>query len=375
MDHGFYARITYYDHEKETWVYPPVLLDDCIRPDHRFNHANKDGHNVPNLFVTSDGTIHVFYGAHGTAFKYARTKEPEDIRPGNWEIDMRVGSQGTYPYFAETKDGSLYVFYRYSPTGGYNNPFLGMQLTRDNGENWTELKRLATFPKACKILRGAYDPVQNRIHFMLHPRGPLGGHRGSVHCMYDPMTGRLLALNERILGPMGTVQTFEENLPMIFHRMAEFVLYEGRPYFLYQDRESKFHFGHWGDGEWIDLPVSEGRMDSLSRRPAIYTHDGQRFSVFGITDWMSNDEKCRGGNITMWESSDGGRTWTEGKVIANREDFGHGFQEINKVMNYSGTGPILFGTVIVDRTRGTLNALEQQAGEGEEDRSQVPIGK
>ena len=41
----------------------------------------------------------------------------------------------------------------------------------------------------------------------------------------------------------------------------------------------------------------------------------------------------------MWESSDGGESWTTGQPIAMRKKFGHGFQEINKVMNYSGTGP------------------------------------
>jgi len=307
MDHGFYARISHYDHEEKKWVYPPVLLDDCIQPDHAYNHAMKDGHNAPNLFITRDGTVHVFYGAHGTAFKYARTKEPEDIRPENWEIDMRVGEKGTYPYFAETSDGALRVFYRYSPTGGYRNPFLGMQVTRDNGKTWSQLEKLATFPEACKLFRGAYDPLQNRVHLMLHPRGPLGGRWGAVHCVYDPESGKLLALNGKTLGPMGTVETFKDNLPKIFYRMAEFVLHKGKPYFLYEDRESKLHFGYWEDGEWIDYSVPEGTMDELARRPAIHTSDGKSFRVFGITDWQRDGQTRPGGDITMWESSDGAR--------------------------------------------------------------------
>ena len=44
MGHSFFARITYYDHEEKKWVYPPVLLDDCIQPDHAYKQP---GHVCP----------------------------------------------------------------------------------------------------------------------------------------------------------------------------------------------------------------------------------------------------------------------------------------------------------------------------------------
>ncbi|MFO7974075.1 MAG: BNR-4 repeat-containing protein [Candidatus Hydrogenedentota bacterium] len=344
MDHSFFARITYYDHDEKTWVYPAVLLDDCIRPDDRFHHAYKDGHNVPNLFITRDGTVHIFYGAHGTVFRYARTKNPEDIKPGNWDVDMRVGSEGTYPFFSQTRDGTLHVFYRYSPTGGYKNPFLGLQTKVDNGTTWSEIKKLATFPDACKLYRGAYDPVEDRIHLLIHPRGPLGGRPGAVHCIYEPESEKLLSLSEVVLGPMGTVETFQKGLPKIFHGTVDFVLHEGTPYFLYEDKESRYHFGYWRDGAWVDFPDSEDKLDGLAQRPALYTTDGKTFRVYGIADWDVEREELYGGDVCMWESADGGKTWSEGKVIADRRKFGHGFQQINKVMNYSGTGPFLIAS-------------------------------
>lgn len=339
MDHSFYARITYYDHDSKEWLYPPVLLDDCIRPDDRFNRAYKDGHNVPNLFITSDGTIHIFYGAHGTVFRYARTKEPENILPGNWELDMRVGAEGTYPFFAETEKGLLRVFYRYSPTGGYKNPFLAMQKTSDNGGTWSGIIKLAAFPEACKLYRGAYDPVQNRVHLLLHPRGPLGGRHGAVHCMYDPVNGKLMSLTGAELGPMGTVETFQPNMPRIFHRFVDFVLHEGKPYFLYEERDGTFHFGHWTEGKWVAFADTEGKMKGIDQRPSMYTEDGHRFRVFAVADWDTEGGRPYGGDVKMWETADGGKTWSDGRIVAGREDFGHGFQQLNKVMNYPGDGP------------------------------------
>ena len=112
LDHHYNARVTYYDHDATRWAFP-VRVDTCIRGRY------PDGHNAPNLFVTRDGTVHLFYGSHGHSFKYARTKSPERI--GDWVAGMRVGGNGTYPYFCETDSGELLVFYRYGPTGGYKN--------------------------------------------------------------------------------------------------------------------------------------------------------------------------------------------------------------------------------------------------------------
>ena len=340
MDHSFFARITYYGHDTKKWVYPAILLDDCIRPDRKMNNAYKDGHNVPNLFITRDGIIHIFYGAHGTVFRYARSRTPENIGANNWELDRRVGAKGTYPFFSEPRPGNLHVFYRHAPEGGYKNPILGLQTTTDGGGTWSDVVKLAKFPEACKIFRGTYDAVSDRVHLLIHPRGPLGGRSGAVHCMYDPESGKLLSLTGAELGPVGTVETFQENMPKIFNGSIEFVLHDGTPYFLYQEPDGVFHFGYWKAGTWVTIPDSEGRFADLDRQPILHSTDGKHFQVYGITDWRTGNGKTNGGDITLWESADGGETWSAGNIIADRKDFGHGFQELNKVLHYAGDGPL-----------------------------------
>ena len=71
---------------------------------------------------------------------------------------MRVGERGTYPYFCELPDGELLLFYRYSPRHGYDNPFLGLQRTRDGGKTWTKLEKLLTF--AVNML--SYENKENK---------------------------------------------------------------------------------------------------------------------------------------------------------------------------------------------------------------------
>lgn len=93
MDDDFYARVTCYDHSTGEWLRFPVLVDHCIAPG-----GPKDGHNAPNIFVTSDGTVHLFYGSHGSRghrFKYARSTKREDI--SHWETGLRIGNYATYP--------------------------------------------------------------------------------------------------------------------------------------------------------------------------------------------------------------------------------------------------------------------------------------
>jgi len=129
MDHDFGARITYYDHDVKRWA-EIVRVDDCIA-ETGWCKGLKDGHNVPNLWVSRSGTIHLIYGSHGTPFKYARSERPEDI--SRWKLGKRISNYATYPFFAQLPDGEMLMFYRYGPTGGYKNPFLAFQRTADEG--------------------------------------------------------------------------------------------------------------------------------------------------------------------------------------------------------------------------------------------------
>ncbi len=96
----FYAYVTYYDHDAKQWA-EPVKVDDCV---------HNDGHNAPEILITRDGHIHLFYGTHNSPIKYARNLYPEDIT--RWRIGKMIGDRVTYPRPLQVNNGDLLCFCR-----------------------------------------------------------------------------------------------------------------------------------------------------------------------------------------------------------------------------------------------------------------------
>ncbi len=365
MDDDFFARITYYDHEQEKWRRFAELVDHCIGPNGR-----KDGHNVPNLYVTDDGTVHLLYGSHGHRFKYVRSVRPEDIE--DWTPVRRVGKSATYPYFRETTGGRLLLFYRYGPKGGYNHPYLGLQISDDNGESWSEIKKLATFPTGCKISRAAYDATDNQVHLLLNV--PSGRPWKTYHCIYDVGSGEVRALNGEVLGPLAEKEDFLKAGGLIAHGGGDstaVTVHEGRAYFLFRDKEDGWCFGYWNGDGLVKRPADAGTFEGMAGTPNIRTTDGRRFHAYAIVERKGRTEVSplvklngatyrkshfhgmdvlykapdagtpRGGDVMVWTTEDRGKSWDGGEYLLEREEVGHPLDQINLVMGYAGDGPFL----------------------------------
>lgn len=336
MDHHFNARVTCYDHDSEEWDFP-TRIDTCIREWH------PDGHNVPNLFVTQDGFIHVFYGAHNHSFKYARSREPENIDA--WESGMRVGKKGTYPYFAQTSDGAMLVFYRYGPTGGYNNPFLAVQHSPDNGHTWSGLQELATFKEGCKLYgnNALYDPLRDRVHLTLNV--PIEFERRlekrawkQYYCQYEPDSGQLFSLTGKRIQAVAEEDDFRRhNGPLAGQNIVDMFLHEKTLFFLFRTEEDRLELGRWNgsDIECTEIPAhltDDGVPDQIT----LCTEDGRIVRLYGISPGGPD-----AGDLMMWESEDGGTTWKNAECILRHPMPGNGLQHPNLVIGYESFGPRL----------------------------------
>ena len=330
LDHHFNARVTFYDHDTKRWAFP-TRVDTCIRG------TFPDGHNAPNLWVSKDGTVHLFYGSHNHSLKYARSRKPESI--GKWQTGMRVGQKATYPYLAETTDGQLLLFYRYGPTGGYRNPFLVVHHSRDGGKTWGKATKLVTFPTGCKIWHAAYDPIHDRVHLLLWvPVKPWT----VLHCAYAPASGEVFALNGQPVGPIGTWKEFTANQCQVSHdRGGDMCLFDGRPYFLYRDKKRRIRFGKWAGQGLAGAEIPARNIKGLNfNTVSPQTADGKTFRFYGISV-TDPPTQCNGGDLVVWTSTDAGKTWDAGKTLFDRRKLGHGLEWVNPVMNYAGSGPVV----------------------------------
>ena len=331
----FNARMTYYDHTSKAWA-ESVVIDDCIAEE-GWCKGHKDGHNTPNLWISRSGTIHVLYGSHGTPFKYARSVEPESI--DQWELGTRLSNFATYPYFTELPDGEMLLFYRYGPTGGYVDPFLGLQRSRDEGRTWTPVQKLGAFRKACKFngTSAVFDPTSGGVYFNLALIRDEGWEM--YPCLYDPAEDKMYAWDGRTeLGNMPGDDTIVEHCRVEGLSLQELFVHDGVLYLLLK-RGDGYAFAVW-DGKTLERSdIPQAKTKGFTNGP-LWTADGRRIHLFGprVTDPPT---EYSGHDLYVWTSEDGGKSWDDGRCLVDRRELGHGLQWANLVMNYPGDGPLL----------------------------------
>ena len=345
MNHDFDACLTYYDHDTKRWA-KRVAVDDCLGP-----NKYKDGHNNPISRVTSDGYVHLFYGCHGSPAKYARSAAPESI--AKWQTGARVGRNVTYMFTAELAGGELLLFYRSSGGKRFHAPFV-VRRSADGGKSWIDRQVVLDFGKG--VARPSYifyDKARNRIHLsvanLLYHGGGVGN---AYYVQYDVKTGHVYALNGKDLGRTATKEELIANHSRIAGRNtpkskgygnARPCVHEGTPYFILTDRHGRepLYFARW-DGRKLarTLIPPEKIGGKLIGSRALHTTDGKTFRMYGFCV-TTPSKKDKGGDLKVWTSRDGGRTWDSGKTLADRRMLGHGLQQLELVRNYPGDGPFL----------------------------------
>ena len=135
MDHDFNARITFYDHDTGAWV-QLVLVDDCIA-EVGWCKGLKDGHNVPNLWVSKSGVIHLIYGSHGRP-----VVRQNDLGVHLQDLNRVMNYSGGGPFLIISEaTGQLPEDFKVTPANHYDNP-------------WRKNKRLYALDEQGRFLSG-----------------------------------------------------------------------------------------------------------------------------------------------------------------------------------------------------------------------------
>lgn len=349
MDHSFDARVMHYDCTERRWS-PAVAVDTVVWED-----SPRDGHNAPNLFVAHDGTVHLFYGSHGNSFKYARTRTPEDIT--KWETGQRVGRRATYPFVVQRGSGELLLFYRLG--GAQIDSPLVVQRSADGGDSWSEPSEIVRFgdPSSVKIHNVLYDARSDRLHFSLHertnvPRPDRPSAFPAYYCQFDPGTSHVFGMNGADLGPVADLQALVDSdcrmAPIELEHpernamgTMDMCLVDGQPRFFFTD-QAQHHYMGWWDGHQVAQRELPEHIDAFLRAGTAAPNalSGRALRLYGIAA-MEPPADCKGGDVVMWSSTDGGVTWDEGVVLLDRHALGHGLDQLNLVMDYAGAGPRL----------------------------------
>ena len=248
------------------------------------------------------------------------------------------------------------MFYRYGPTGGYVNPFFALQRTNDEGRTWSKVKKIAALKHACKITgdNAMYDSMTGRIHLKL-TLIPDNFQSDDAHnfacfaCQYDPMTDRLYSWNgETSLGSEPRDEDFVKHCQVEGQTSSEIFYHDGVLYMLLRKNKGSMSFSRW-DGNTLHIyDIPTGKMAGL-RCGSIWTTDGKKIAIYGMREDVLNNPPARGADVYVWTSVNGGKNWDDGKPLVRQKDLGLCLQNLNRVMNYSGSGPFLIISEATDR--------------------------
>ena len=120
-----------YDHATGQWSEEVQVGTNPIGPDN--NHGN------PALLITTNGFLHVMYGAQQGQQQYSISTNAEDI--SSWTARNNLFSGHTYTELFQDIDGTMRHFARCAGCSGGNKDFT-MRTSSDGGASWSSVTHL-----------------------------------------------------------------------------------------------------------------------------------------------------------------------------------------------------------------------------------------
>ena len=207
---GFYAYITYYDHENKTWS-PRYYIGD--------SELANDFHGAPAMWIDNENYIHVLYGAHNAPLMHAKSVLPERIDRFEMLPSLNTGAS-TYPNIAyDSENNVVHLWYRRFPGNG--NCYLEYTSSADNGQTWSSPKVLVSAEPGdfvYKCVGGVDNLDSNRIHFtwsLYNSSDPYGQvYLNAYYGYYDLSTGLVYNAAGDSQGPTVTIDEWPNMLAL-----------------------------------------------------------------------------------------------------------------------------------------------------------------
>lgn len=319
--------ISAYDHATGKFLYPRVLG----------RNRNNDAHRNPTLLIEPDGHLVVFYGAHSDITHTLRSTNPYDIT--YWETVADLPDRKTsYPQCWELVPGEIFVSYRQAPS--WETSSWRMTISSDGGRSWDAPRELVNLGESAVygISIAETGDTPRRVHFVWSRLGGgspeeiaskhLWARRYNIYYACSDDGGRTWRRSDGIPYELPvTLETQEELYDCGTHGvwLKDVQLdSHGHPFILFIDSEVETYQGLWKVGRftgsgWEFSTITDS--DNMYDDGAIAILSDDDIRVYAPTTPVQESED--GGEIEEWQSTDGGRTWTNTKHITSGSKYSH----------------------------------------------------
>ena len=337
-----------------------------------------DSHGAPSLLADpTTGNLHVFWGAHASALKHARTRTPGDIR--SWVALPAVPGDVTYPQVFRDDAGVSHLFFRGDDNSGAvtgtSTPVLDRQgwwrsTSLDGGSTWTtptpvilgtsEIRWYAHFEKGAD----GFVHMAATTHAKADP-SPLA-RSGIFYARLDTTTGEwsdaagsVLATAGASIPPAARLSTSTVfALPVAageWHNgmtvaddgsgTAVVAYVTGGQY---GPGACRWESARFTGSKWVTSAIAptDFLMDSGDIE---YGADGELDAFLtigaGALGPPADPYSYRGGDIEQWRSFNDGDTWVRVRTLKSA-DLGHGvvYNDPQTVAGHGRSGPrVMFG--------------------------------
>jgi hypothetical protein len=313
------------------------------------NPLTNDDHGAPAILVDNSGYIHIMYGCHQSAVKYAKSTNPEDIAAWTAMPDpVSAVRGGTYLHLVMDSSGSIYLIYRSSKVGvgGVNSLVADIIKSTDGGATWSAPQDLidiydTQFLDGIYLLYGgvSYEASSNKIHLAWDRYNSTSTRREDLYYAYLNLNdNNMYSISGTNLGTTITQAEADANCKVVdsgntgTNLATVRIDSTGRPYLIYLASTTptwgwKYNFTRWTGSAW-SAPVTITTTDDSSQANEFFVHSSTNIEAYLVGPGST---PTRGGDVERWSWD--GSTWTKVSTILREADVSFGLNNPMRVYN------------------------------------------
>lgn len=343
-----------YNHETKEWKgpYKAGVSEQGKDP----NRKKKiDNHGKPALLIDDAGYIHIAFGGHGGRPSdgknplgnhhygknlHAVSKKPLDISA--WETLDNVSLFGTYSQFVKMDNGVIYLFYRH---GAHRSNWV-YQKSTDNGVTFSEPVSFLKHKRRTEIeAEDSWYPWVSRgngddiiVAFDYHicrdnknsqdARGHIPERHNLYYMVFDTKSGawrnveneplktpltKEMADEKTLITNTGTDWTFQGVTDLDPNGNPHVAITVGADIGEKRSAPKRMQYFRWNGTKWMQsensgLPIGNGDLEVKSTKE--------------VSIYLESKTNDNIGEISRWDSFDGGTSFKKSKVFLSREKSG-----------------------------------------------------